>query len=233
VGDVDVWTVALRGSQAQVEAHAAVLSADERERASRFAFEVDRQQFVIARGSLRKLLGSYLDLPAASVRFDYGPRGKPRLAEPQHDGALAFNVAHSRDRALIAVGSGSALGVDLEFVRSFPDMSLLARRVYSCGEQRRLERLEDNAYVMAFYRFWTRKEALLKLTGDGLSQPLNRVEVDWDGAVSSSRSIQDESGCVWRVRVHDLVPMEGYLGALAVEGDAVSVVWRSYTPGKM
>ena len=93
--NVHVWTAALDDP-----APGGVLDADETARAARFHFEHDRRHYAAARGWLRVLLGRYLDRPPGTLRFGYGPRGKPFLAGPH--GGVCFNVSHSHGRALLA-----------------------------------------------------------------------------------------------------------------------------------
>src|SRR5208282_3417523 len=99
---VDVWKVYL-GEPAK-DSEAGVLSADEILRADRFHFEKDRIHFVRCRCALRSLLARYLTLPAEEIRFEYMASGKPQLVAGQNPSVLQFNVSHSADMALIAVG---------------------------------------------------------------------------------------------------------------------------------
>src|SRR5689334_19173267 len=91
-GSVHIWTVRLDGSERDLAAFDAVLSAEERAQAARFAFPHLRRSFVFSRGVLRSLVGNYTATAAAAVSFLFGPQGKPSLAGP---GRLRFNVSHS------------------------------------------------------------------------------------------------------------------------------------------
>jgi 4'-phosphopantetheinyl transferase len=171
VGRVDVWRLRLdQPSTARPEA--GVLSPDETARASRFHFEKHRTRFVRCRSALRCLLGDYLGAQAAEVRFEYLANGKPQLAPQQNPRALHFNVSHSGNIALIAVGSELSLGVDIEKIRDDVDAAALAERFFSPRERAGLRALPAHLRVPGFYACWTRKEAFLKATGTGLSFPL-------------------------------------------------------------
>jgi len=74
--------------------------------------------------------------------------------------------------ALIAVGSEHRLGVDIEKIRGDVDTASLAERFFSLRERAGLQALPDRLRVPGFFACWTRKEAVLKATGDGLSFPL-------------------------------------------------------------
>ena len=168
---VDIWRVRL-DEPAKADIDAGILSADENARANRFHFENDRIHFIRCRSALRSLLAGYLDIPSVEIRFDYLANGKPQLAAEQNPRALQFNVSHSANMALIAVGSEGRLGVDIEKIRSDVDTATLAERFFSPRERAGLQALPDHLRVPGFYACWTRKEAFLKATADGLSFPL-------------------------------------------------------------
>src|SRR5437879_8739867 len=94
-----------------------VLSSDERERASRFHFERDRQRFMIAHSSLRMILGRYLNFPPAMLTFGQTDYGKPFLTNIEAAGLL-FNMSHSGDVAVIAVAREREVGIDVELMRA-------------------------------------------------------------------------------------------------------------------
>jgi len=166
-GRVELWTVRL-DEPAKASSEASVLSADEIVRASRFHFEKDRIYFARCRSALRSLLASYLAIPATEIRFEYLTSGKPQLAADQNPSALQFNVSHSANIALIAVGSEHRLGVDIERIRSDVDTAALAERFFSLRERAGLRALPNHLRVTGFFACWTRKEAFVKATGDGL-----------------------------------------------------------------
>ena len=171
IGRVDVWRLSL-DKPMKVGAEVSVLSSDEIARASRFRFAKDRIHFIRCRAALRGLLAGYLAIPAAEIRFEYLANAKPQVAVEQNPRALQFNVSHSAGMALIAVGSEHRLGVDIEKIRSDIDTDSLAERFFSLRERAALQSLPDHLRVRGFFACWTRKEAFLKATGDGLSFPL-------------------------------------------------------------
>jgi 4'-phosphopantetheinyl transferase len=195
------------------------LSADERERASRFRFARDRDRFIGARGLLREILALYLNASPERLSFGYGAHGKPFLAG-EHS-TLRFNVSHSFDTMLLALAHVREVGVDVESVRnnvvaieeigetvlSEPEKQALARRFR--GEDRRT----------TFLRFWTLKEAFIKADGRGVSLPLERIDVSApEGRVAVLNEATGEwrTCSRWELRTLALVP--GYVAALAAEG---------------
>ena len=177
VARVDV--VAVRLTEQVRPADAGLLSADERERAARFRFERDRGRYVSGRAALRLLLAARLACDPQELDFAYGPEGKPFLAGTR----LQFNASHSADVALFAFAEGvRAIGVDIELPRPGFGGLDIARRFFAPGEVQRLLALPAAAQDGAFLRCWTRKEALLKAHGGGLSLPLHDFEVSLESS---------------------------------------------------
>ena len=160
-------------SQAQGE----VLAPDELARASRFHFDLDRVRYVRCRTALRLLLARYLGIRPPHIRFTYSPNGKPELAADQNSGQLRFNVSHSGNMALIAVGVLDALGVDIEEMRPDVRTAELSERFFSAHERAALRSLPEPMRGAAFYACWARKEAFIKAIGEGLGFPLEDFSV--------------------------------------------------------
>ena len=156
----------------------AALSDDERARAARFVKPDLHRRFVAARGRLRQLLAERLHATAAELRFDYNAHGKPRLAGDLA-GALEFNLSHSGEAAVAAFSSVGPVGVDIERIRTCVDHRGLARRFFSDAENRLLNDLSGDPQREAFFAIWTRKEAVIKALGVGLSLPLDRFSVGY------------------------------------------------------
>jgi 4'-phosphopantetheinyl transferase len=195
----------------------ALLSADERERAARFAFAHLRRSFTLARGALRILLGRTLGMAPAAIRFVYGEKGKPGLAEP---GRVRFNMSHSGELALIAIGLDCELGVDIERIRPLPDLQEIAARFFSREEETELMALPEDLREAAFFRCWTRKEAYIKAIGDGLSAPLDGFAVSLrDGEPARMIQIGGDAAAAGAWRLHHLDVEPGYVAALAYRGE--------------
>ncbi|GAB2587998.1 4'-phosphopantetheinyl transferase family protein [Spirosoma areae] len=151
-----------------------LLPSDERRRAQRFHREEDRRRFLYTRSVLRLLLGNYLNQLPETIQLTTGLTKKPQLADST---AWQFNVAHSGQWSLIAIGKES-VGIDVEKIVadfSFQDM---IPSTFSRQEQSQIEitadRLRRDARQL-FYQFWTRKEALIKATAKGLDDDLSRI----------------------------------------------------------
>ncbi|HEX3478445.1 MAG TPA: 4'-phosphopantetheinyl transferase superfamily protein [Kofleriaceae bacterium] len=212
--DVHVWRVALDPPAEAVAALADTLSDDERDRAARFHFDRDRTAFTVARGALRTLAGRYLAAPPADLAFSYRERGKPYLTAP---GGLRFNVSHSGQRALLCFARDREVGVDIELRRELSDLLALARTAFSPAEYAALCRLPEATHPDAFFACWSRKEAFIKATGEGVAQ-LAAFDVSLaPGEPARLLRVDGEPPGAPRWSIHDLPAVPGYAAALVVE----------------
>ncbi|MBF9034655.1 4'-phosphopantetheinyl transferase superfamily protein [Rhodobacterales bacterium HKCCE2091] len=141
------------------------LSPGETDRAARFRFDLHRDRYVRGRGFLRRELGAVLGTAPGDVRLTEGENGKPGLAGAETPG---FNLSHSRDLAVLAIAPGP-VGVDIEIAHDGLDPLALGRTVFTGAEQAVLAALPPAARQARFFAFWTAKEALMKLTGQGMA----------------------------------------------------------------
>jgi 4'-phosphopantetheinyl transferase len=164
---VQVWLLPDAQVERTCSALAHTLSPDEQERASRYLRQPHRQRFVARRGMLRWLIARYLGCRPESLRFRLDGLGKPALQRPAAS-ALAFSVSQTEGLALLAFAWDCRLGVDVELLRDGVDSAGVGRDIFSCIEQKTLEAARPDS-AAAFFRIWSRKEALLKALGTGLS----------------------------------------------------------------
>jgi len=177
VGEVQCWTLNLALDEPPADAQR-LLSADEQARAARYKFDSDRNRFLHVRTTLRSLLGRYTGQAPEQLQFEFNEHKKPCL--PKSDSAVdvRFNVSHSGSTALLAFAAGVDLGVDVEFHRELSDMLSVANWCLSEEQFADFESITPLAEQrQAFFRFWTRKEALIKAIGKGLAQPLKEFDV--------------------------------------------------------
>ncbi len=204
------------------------LSADERARAAKFYFDKDREHFIVARGLLRTILGRYLDREPENLSFRYGPQGKPALAEISDGHAIRFNLSHSHGFALYAIARGREVGIDIEWIR--PDLAIaeIAERFFSASEAALLRSLPAEARLEAFFRCWTRKEAYIKARGEGLSRPLNQIDLPLARAEPGlPQALQLSSSEVTQWSLQDLTPARDNVAAVVAEGrDWHTACWR-------
>jgi 4'-phosphopantetheinyl transferase len=177
-GDLLLWQLSLAISPDQLARRWAWLSPPERERANRYRVEAVTRRFVACRAATRVILGDLLGLRPDVVRLEIDAQGKPHLAEGQNPRRFRFNLSHSGDVALLAVGVDQEVGIDVEQIRSITALDGLLARCLAPRERDDVAACPAEQRVQRFLRYWTHKEAYLKTYGHGLRVPLNQVVVD-------------------------------------------------------
>ena len=221
ITEVRVWSANLSSFQARVGEFFATLSDDERRRAERFHFRVDHDRFVISRALLRKLLGGYLGCKGHSLLFSYGRFGKPALM-PNHP-AIHFNVAHAKGWAAFAFCRAAQVGVDVEDVNRVVDWDGIASRFFAQEEVAWIRAAGKGRELAAFFRCWTRKEAVLKALGEGLNFPLTGVDVvSQPGTAVWHAPFRAASDSLWKITDLDCSPE--CCGAVAVSNSELFVI---------
>jgi 4'-phosphopantetheinyl transferase len=227
--DVHAWAVPLDVSQQTYEELLATLAPDERQRASEFRFDDPRRRYVIARGTLRRLLGVYLHLMPSDIELTSDANQKPHLASKHATSGLQFNVSHSGELAMIGFALGCEIGIDVEQLRDVGHLEQIARRFFHPVETNDVLAAPEFTRSLAFLRCWTGKEAILKALGTGIVANLADFQVPisdgWQGWIecpTSAPSVQ-RSRC-W---LEQLSPRDDYVAAIAcVETNRIV---RSYT----
>ena len=220
-GEIQVWYASL---DRPVSRFQELLSQDERDRAGRFIFERDRIQYIVRRGILRILLGCYLGVEPGLVRFNYSNNDKPALADSYDRTELHFNLSHSEGMAVYAFTSDREIGIDIEQIQDIPDMEQIFERFFSPGEKEVFHILSESKRKEAFFNCWTRKEAFIKATGDGLSRPLDGFDVSLvPGEPARLLEIEGNSEEVSRWFMQDLKGAPGFAAALAVMGPCINI----------
>lgn len=204
--EVHLWLVDV--SQVPLED---VLAPEERERAARFRRDEDRRRFAASRVSLRRLLARYVGAPARSLRFATrcvhcgADHGKPRLERAAGAPDVRFSTSHSGGLVAHAFALGREVGLDVESSSSGVAWREVSGRFFSEEERARLASCEDEAAARRlFLLMWTRKEALLKLSGLGLAGPLDEVQ-------AAQAAGED-------VELREVELPAGYVGAVAARG---------------
>ncbi|SDC04055.1 4'-phosphopantetheinyl transferase family protein [Ruegeria marina] len=217
----DVWLWSLDAPADRVMAARALLSEDEIGRAARFVRQVHRDRYILGRARLRRLLGAETGRDPRDISFTYGENGKPLLRDGPH-----FNLSHSEDTAALAISRDLALGIDIEKHRPIEDS--VARYHFSPDEYAELGCLDGGRWLEGFYRCWTRKEAIIKTDGQGLSRPLDSFDVSLTpGTPARLIRIEGDEPEQWRLLHFD--PGPGWSGAVAARtgGEEIRLNWRT------
>ena len=216
---VDLWLWHYEPSDTGVLAD--LLSQQERDRAAKFINPQHAARYIFAHARIRQALAPFCGIMAQELVFETGAYGKPGIAHgPQ------FNLSHSGDMVALAVCPDRPIGVDIERHRPF-DPGIVTR-FFSEREQRALSGLTGKDLENAFFRVWTRKEAIIKALGFGLSMPLDRFDVSAEPQARILR-IDPTYGAAADWDLVDFDPAYAFRGALAVEarGQALDITVRA------
>lgn len=191
------------------------LDPSERLRADAIANPQQRQRYATSRYLLRSCLAALCNTPPSDLGIELLTHGKPRLREPH--ASFGFNIAHTGADWLLGVIADTMIGVDLERARHLPDMQRLAKRVFTDREQAELaQHRELSLQQHAFFRGWTRKEAVLKALGTGFSQSARLLQVGLQSGPRSDCDCPDGS----RLQVRSGITSEGLFWAVATMATA-------------
>lgn len=224
--EVHVWHTELAPPKSGVVALLECLSADERDRASRFKLEGLRNEFVMTRAFLRTALRDYVKIEPREIQFRTTVNGKPELAKDSH---VRFNLSHSAGVAVLAVTRDRRVGVDVERIRDDVDVIDLADRFFSRQEADWLREQAPSELIPAFFACWTAKEAYVKARGEGLSLPLASFSIlPIPGESKLRAEIYDNSEESRRWSMWQLDLGTELRGALAVEGEVGGLRLRKW-----
>lgn len=192
-----------------------VLSGEERNRAARFIAPGAAGRYIAAHAGMRRHLARYLGIRARAVRFAEASGGKPYLPDAPD---LQFSLSHSGPWALLACSHEHAVGADVEALVDARRITASLQHQSLCTEERdELQRLPPAQHSERFTRWWTAKEAVMKLCGLGLQLPPTAIEI-----VMQDDALHARLAHAWRraiptrhtMRVLDAP--DGYVATLAV-----------------
>ncbi len=221
--EVHIWrVVATDISTFHIQSLKQVLTTHERNQAERFRLLLHATRFIVAHGTLRIILGRYLNQDASTLQFHYGPYGKPAFAG---DTTLHFNVTHSRDTAFFAITQHREVGVDLEYIDHDMDYEQIAEQNFTRNEINALHSIQsDLLRRQVFFQVWTRKEAFLKARGLGIAHDLATTDVPVTATTPTTLSgTKAESSTLFRWWLHDLPSTQDSVATLVVEGSPCSL----------
>jgi len=142
------------------------ISPQRREQALRFRYELGQRTCVLAYQLLKRALATEYGL-SGNPLLEYGPHGKPAIVGHSE---IYFNLSHCR-QAVACVVSDRPVGVDVESIGRYKDS--VAR--YTMNDRELAAIVSDPRPDVAFTRLWTMKEAVLKMTGEGISNDMKDV----------------------------------------------------------
>lgn len=149
------------------------LSADEIEKSKDFIQDIHSCRYEISRGLLRYLLGQIIGTHPKKIKFLYSNYGKLRVANSKVD----FNISHSHNMVCFLFSYENEVGIDIEYHDTNLDYSIIKSSIMSAEENSIFQTLHESQKIDYFYSLWTKKEAILKADGRGLSYPMYNLTI--------------------------------------------------------
>jgi 4'-phosphopantetheinyl transferase len=175
--EVHIWSHTFHLDDSFLQEAPFTLSQDEQKRAARYHFEKDRKVYESGHVLIRKLLSHYTGIKSSMLQLSPIVNQKPKLENAPFQ--INFNISHSGNKILVAIGFSSEVGIDVEKVVADFDTDGFAESNYHPNELTHFRSLSGEEDTDYFFRIWTRKEAWLKLTGEGVNDKLR--ELDFSG----------------------------------------------------
>lgn len=201
-----VWSIPISTNSSLAERYSDMLHADELNKGLRFHQDKHRTRYLVGRIVLRHLLGQALATDPKAVRFTYGLHRKPFLEHANQ--SFSFNLSYTEDHVIIALDPAMPVGIDIERVNTGFEFDSMAEICFSDREIRYIGHSHEH-----FFTLWTRKEAILKLSGKGIGEHLPSVEV-LDGTGEAQRDNVGEVASS-ALQLYTFAPQPTLLASLA------------------
>lgn len=230
-GEIHIWRATLDLPEKTYQRLFSYLSSREKEKGKRLIREILQKRYLSSHAILREILSRYHNVDPSQLEFSFGLHGKPYLNIPYKGKYLQFNMTHSHEKALYAFTLEAEIGIDIEWIQQDIRAMDIAKRFFSEHEYRQLLSLPDDDQVPGFFRCWTRKEAFLKATGEGLSFPLKFFSVDVTKPSSDNCLLSHEKNpnALQRWNVFSLEPsFRNFEASIAYEGTKNKIIYYDW-----
>jgi len=198
-----------------------IVDSDEYERWEAYRRQIDRDRFIVGVTMARALFARALGVPPADVRLDRRcprcgrPHGKVRLAGTAH---IEISVSHSGTWVVLAACHTYPIGVDVEVINPSIDHLSIGGCVLSVREQARLAATPPAERANTLARYWARKEAVVKATGDGLGAGLANLEVSHAPDPAQVLAWRTNPHLVDQLHLRDLSADDQHCASVAIIG---------------
>ncbi|HFJ9437395.1 4'-phosphopantetheinyl transferase Sfp [Bacillus sp. BLCC-B18] len=206
--------------------HYNLLNDVEREKANSYHHSADRARFIIGCVISRLVLGKILSMSPVQVPIDRMcpvcklQHGRPRLPE----GMPQLSVSHSGEWIVVAFTKSAPVGVDVEQISPNVDVMKMAEGVLTDIEIAQIMKLRDEQKIEGFLTYWTRKEAVLKATGEGLMIPPMDITVSAPNDPPNLLVFKDREELVEHTMMEDIRPSIDCLASIAIFSKEVTKI---------
>lgn len=221
---IQIWHGNISAEDANYQSYWRILDAAEQAHAGRIKIDLLHKRYVAVHGRLRNILAQTLHESPEEIKINKAEHGKPYLPDTPE---LAFNLSHSADAMVIAVGWNCQLGVDIESCKPRASLAGLVDKCFAEEEIAYWQKLPEAQKIPEFYRFWTRKEAFVKATGRGIGLGLSRCVINPENQAEFLRVPADYGqGSMWHAQ--DIALGQGICSALVTDKAIVSVKFMDF-----
>lgn len=156
--------------QSLLRKHINALPSDFQQRLAKFRRVKDAQATLLGRLLLKAGLENSYQKSISFRDITYSEHRKPYLT----NSTICFNISHSQDIVACVISKNNEIGIDIEYIKP---IEIEDFKTQMTTKEWSLVTASENR-VLAFYDYWTSKEAILKVTGLGFSLGLKTFEVD-------------------------------------------------------
>lgn len=214
---IQIWHGSIAAEDVHYRSYWRILDAAEQAHAGKIKNDLLHKRYVEVHGRLRYILAQTLNESPEKIKINKAEHGKPYLPDTPE---LVFNLSHSADILVIAVGWDCQLGVDIESCKPRTSLAGLVDKCFAEEESLYWNRLPEAEKILEFYRFWTRKEAFVKATGRGIGLGLHNCVISPENQAEFLRVPANYGqGSDWHAL--DIALRQGFCSALVINKDIV------------
>ena len=229
---IDLWLEELAVTDEEYRHYWSLLDRNEQGKALRFVQAIHGRRYVASHGKLRLILAAYLGIAAEKITYAPQAFGKPVIVVDGLEHDIQFNLAHSGDKMLVAVGLDGQIGVDIEVWNNSVDSASVASLCFAEAERCFWNGLPGSSKDEFFYRLWTRKESFVKAVGVGLGLDVSKVVSSMVGA-TRFLSVPEGYGFAGDWALVDLDVGRGISAALTVPADVIKGIELKRKPMRL
>ncbi len=211
---VFVYIVELNNSKHHLSRFWNYLTYEEKSKATKYFTNNLRDTYIISHGTLRYILSYYTGQLPQDIEFIYNKYNKPFL---KNNNNINFNMSHSHEIVSYIIALDHNVGIDIELRNKVLNIEEFVNLALTPAEYMFFSTLEKEEKISFFFDQWTKKEALVKAYGKGLSYPINTLEVM--GLLSGENIILGKEDDESKQKLY-YFPLEiqcNYSGSIAVE----------------
>lgn len=206
-----------------------LLSEPERARADSYRRVALRRHFTVATALVKVTTAQLIGCDPFDVRLRREcPHCRRLHGRPEVVGGTPnVSISHSGDRVAVAQCADGPVGVDVEQLNPEVDVDGMLRFLLSTAERQACSGVQGGqARLQTFFDCWTRKESVLKATGDGLRKPMSNLTLAAPPGPARVTGFTDRPELVDTAQIVDLHPGPGYVGAVTVLSARPVRVWE-------